>query len=298
MQPTTELVSQQIKWYPTFREVLAASSGSPAGYHANSEWLTCPERSRLRAIGVRRKPFEFDKAEGLNELDFGTLIHHLLAVRVLHKQMSAVEQLNAWRAELGEVTYERALTMLGVYEQTFPEALDSLQFVAVEPLVITDIGAGCLRTVRYDAIVVAISVSGERQLYALERKTMSRSGPGSINAYKPQLMVQVAVWNTNAALVAKYGKVQGVIVESLVKTKLPSVDREIRYITPREQALALEYLRYAEGDVVRFKQLPDGTYPKMLHSCWGRWRPCDYIGLCHEENTGDYELPNQAQRGG
>ena len=59
----------------------------------------------------------------------------------------------------------------------------------------------------------------------MERKTMARSGAGSIKPYYPQGMVQMALWNANVALVQQYGPMRGVIYESLVKTKAPSVDR-------------------------------------------------------------------------
>jgi hypothetical protein len=297
---TTTLLCAKIPVYRTFAEVLAKSGGSVAGYHANSEWMTCPEKSRLRAAGVRakREATGFEKqSRELSALDFGTLVHELLAMRVCYGHDFTLNQLNVWSPELGD-SYMKALAVLGVYEETFPEKSEPLQFLSVEEQIITSIGwsdnepvpSWCPRTVRYDGLVYATTPTGEKQLYSLERKTASRSGPGSINVHTPQAMIQVALWNANKVLVEKYGRMYGVIVEPIVKTKIPSVDRTPVYISPRQEKMARDYMRYSDNGIVKFSAMPDGTYPKMLHSCWGRWSPCEYIGLCHEGVTGDYTI--------
>ena len=294
LKATTELVSVAPQRDQRFADVLASSSGSAAGFHANSEWLTCPENARLRALGIKFRGFESSRYENteLNALDFGTLMHALLAFRVWYGHDAAMQQLDFWRQEIGE-SYVKASLMLGTYEQTFPQAMESLTFLGVECEVITNIRMGdndprpCLRTVRYDAVVlVRAAEDGVPQLYSLERKTMARSG--GTTAYSGQGMVQMMLWNNNAALVAKHGPMRGVIFEALVKTKNPSVDRIPAYFAPSQQDLAREYMRHSESGRVQFKALPDGTYPKMLHACWGRWRPCDYISGCHEQSWGDY----------
>ena len=62
------------------------------------------------------------------------------------------------------------------------------------------------------------------EVYSLERKTAARSG--GFQAYYGQGMVQMGIWNSNAELVAQHGPMRGVIYEQLVKSKMPSVDRE------------------------------------------------------------------------
>ena len=293
---TTKLNPVALPIRTTFAEVLASSSGSVAGFHANSEWLTCPERSRLKALGLKRKPpLDFEKDKELNALDYGILLHELLALRVCYGHDVALNTLNVWSPELG-ASWQKATAMLSVYEETFPYAADPLQFLGVEVPVITNIRATetsplpCLRSVRYDGLVYAVSAGGTKQLYSLERKSMSRSGPGALSAYKAQAMIQVALWNANKALVEQYGKMHGVIFETLVKTKIPSVDRIPEYVSPKQEQLARDYMRYSTNGIVQFSQLPDGTYPKFLHACWGRWAPCDFISLCHDEIVGDYTL--------
>ena len=290
----------------TFAQVLAGSKASAAGFHANSEWLTCPERVRLRAMGVTPKNEEggsYTPKDGLNPLSYGTLIHEILALRVIWGHEAAVLELGRWRPELGEKAYGSSLLILGVYEQTIPQEYEPLKFLGVEVEVNTNVVMSgmvgptmyldqrpCLRTVRYDAVVYGKTPGGANELYSLERKTMARSGYSALFAYYPQGMTQVALWNANSDLVAAYGEMKGVIYEAIVKTKMPSVDRQPTYFTKRQQQMALDYMRYSENGMANYAQAPDGSYPRMLHSCWGRWRPCEFIGLCHDELKDAFQL--------
>jgi hypothetical protein len=295
MKPTTELVSEKPALGRLFADILKHSSGSAAGFSANSSWLTCPEKARLQARGIVFRGYDSASGEKteLDALSFGTLMHELLRLRVWYGHDAAMQELDFWRSEIGE-SHLKAALLLGTYEQTFPQAQEPLQFLGVECEVVTDIRMGpndprpCFRSVRYDGIVNIAGVNGTPQIYSLERKTMSRSGASSLHAYYGQGMVQMALWNKNAALVEKYGPMQGVLFESLVKTKVPSVDRNPVYFSREQQTLAAAYMRYSENGDVAFKALPDGTYPKMIHACWGRFSPCGYINLCHEGVLGDY----------
>ena len=296
LTPTTKLVSVAPVLGRSFTDILVHSSGSAAGYSANSEWLTCPEKARLRKAGYRHKGWAKKDADfELGPLEYGTLIHELLALRVWYGHDAAMDQLLAWRGETGEISYAKASLMIATYEQTFPRAADPLKYIGVECEVVTNIRMGpedprpCFRSVRYDGIVHADGGPGTLpQLYSLERKTMSRGGSSALHAYYAQGMVQCALWNSNAEIVAQYGPMRGVIYEPLIKTKQPSCDRIPVYFSPEQQELALTYMRHSENGDVTFRALPDGSYPKFLHSCWGRYSPCDFVAWCHEGVTGDY----------
>lgn len=281
----------------SFADVLKYSSGSAAGFHANSEWLTCPERSRLRSLGIEFRGYGGGVSDEISALDFGTLMHELLAMRVWHGHDAAMQQLDMWRPELGESSHLKAALMLGTYEQTFPLAHEALKFLGVECEVVTDIkmaSGPCFRSVRYDGIVLASGGTGTTpQLYSLERKTMSRAGASALHAYYPQGMVQMALWNSNAALVERYGKMQGIIYEALVKTKNPSCDRTPVYFSEGQQRLALQYMRLAENGGVQFQKQEDGRFPKLLHSCWGKFAPCSFVALCHDGEIGAYAKHGQ-----
>jgi hypothetical protein len=106
-------------------------------------------------------------------------------------------------------------------------------------------------------------------------------------------MSHVALWNSNPALVQKYGPMKGVLYDMMIKTKVPQADRHGPfYVSKLQQTRALEYLRLPEQ--IEFPVLTSTTgpaYPRFLHSCWGRFKPCPYINLCHDNSVGEYEWP-------
>lgn len=279
---------------PPSWEEARKGGGSAAGYHAVSEWMTCPERSRLSKLGVRPSTGEYVEEGSLSDLDFGILIHTLRGIRVVHGMQVMVEVLSGWRAAIGDTSYMRAALLMAVYDQTFPRETDPLEYLGIEVEVRTNVakpGAKPLiRTVRYDTLVYAQNASGVKELYSFECKTSSRSGPGVLLPYYPQGMVQMALWNANAALVEQYGIMRGVIFDLMVKTKNPSCDRIPRAFNTHQQELARAYMRLPENGGAQFTVQPDGSYPRMLHACWGRWRPCEFINLCHEQAFGSYEI--------
>jgi hypothetical protein len=296
---TTELISPPPNLNVSFAEYIATSSSSPMGYHANSEWLTCPEKSRLRAKGIRFRGFQradgqVDPESKLNALDYGLLLHTLLQIRVWYGHDVTLRVLEGWRDEV-RGSYADVALMMATYEQTFPYQFEPLEFIGVECEVITDLKMAdndprpCLRSVRYDAVVRARSADGSPPaVYSLERKTAARSG--GFSSYYTQGMIQMMLWNSNEAIVAKHGPMRGVIYEQLIKTKMPTCDRKPEYFSPAQQRMAKQYMRYSQNGTVEFKALPDGTFPKMLHACWGKYAPCDYISWCHEGVSGDYVM--------
>lgn len=286
---------------PSFRDALKSSRGSAAGYSAVSEWLTCPEKSRLRAKGVRRRGDNAGlESDSLTDLAFGTLCHLLREIRVVHGHDAMEAALDGWRHEIPSESWLKARYLFRTYESLFPRATDSFEYIGVESEVVTDVGRALklgksiMRTVRYDTVVRVPGVGGApAELFSFECKTMSRSGQSSINPYMPQAMCQVALWNSNPAMVEKYGRMAGIIFDCLVKTQTPDVQRYGPiYFGRVHQKLALEYLALAESGGVTFG-VQGGEmgphFPRMLHSCWGRWRPCDYMAGCHDDAWGEYE---------
>lgn len=285
---TVDLGPLAFPWpHQPFGEVLRSSSGSAAGHSAISGWLGCPEQSRLRSLGITRKPSSWSTNE-LDALAFGTLCHVLSAVRPVYGEPAVYELLRQWSNEIDPEALMKATLLFRTYDTLYPLRMDPFEYLGVESEVRTDIGTrqggSCIRTVRYDAVV---RLSGD--IFSLETKTMARSGPSTLAPYTPQAMVQQALWNANPALVAKYGPMRGVIFNCLIKTETPNADRlNPRYYSKAQEQLALDYMRLPE-DGVTYAQNPDGSFPKFLHACWGRWRPCQYIGLCHEGAWGDYK---------
>lgn len=305
MTTPTKILSSPEFPVTTFAEVLKGAKGSAAGYSAISTWLTCPERSRLLAKGVRQRSMTEGTGSGekLTDLAFGTLAHYLRALRIVYGHTAVEEALVAWRPEIPEKSWLKAKLMFRTYETVFPRADESFQVLGTECEVISEIGKvngkPILRTVRYDTVVKLPDSTGAfaNEVFSFECKTMARSGQSSLLPYTPQAMCQVALWNANPDLVAQHGPMVGVLWDCLVKTESPTIERVgPHYFSRRHQALALEYLRAADDGSVQYRVQTDADgrthYPRALHSCWGRWSPCPFIPLCHDGSFGDYEQPD------
>lgn len=300
---TTELPPLDYPIPKSLDEILN-QGGSRVGNSAVMGWLSCPEASRLKALGCRRKVHEADGPVDLDALGYGSLIHALLAVRVVHGTQIAINLLrpftpddwrgfiaNNWRPVLALSADDRlrAFHVVRTYDYNFPLEQEPWEYLGIESEVSTEIGTGphglVLRTARYDAIVRHKS---DGAIFSLEKKTSSGGGEGAINVYTPQFSVQTALWNHNPALVEKYGRMVGVIPDVIIKGAVPKCERHFpRYITALQERRAIEYMMLPEK--INFQIAEDGSYPRFHHSCWGRFRPCEYINLCWHGATGDYE---------
>ena len=262
---------------------------SGTGHSAVSGFLSCPERSRLRSMKIRRKPSMVTEGilESIDALTFGSLIHAMLATRVVYGNQVMLGLLDTY--EILEEDRMKASNMLRVYDSAFPLEQEPFEYLGVESHVVSDIGNGnggpCLRTCRYDSL---IRYANQKAVFSLENKTDRSGGDNAMMSYMSQFITQYAIWNSNPFLVEKYGPMLGVLPNILIKTKVPQAERLApRYFSNLHMQRAIEYLRLP--DQVPYKLNSDGSYPRMLHSCFGRYAPCEYIGLCLEGNHGDYE---------
>jgi len=286
------------------------SSGSSAGYHAVSSYLACPEKSRLRASGLRRKQrntdLDPDVMVELNPMGYGTLIHTLLGARIAYGH-AASERMLARREvvelvlpdgqivrplALLEPDRAKALLALRTYDASHPLDQDPWTYIGVESEVIANVALPSqppmYRTVRYDGVVQQQDPVRGKVVLSLEHKTAARGG--NMKEYTGQAMVQVTLWNQCPKLVEMFGPMVGVIFDVIVKSVIPKCERlPPRYVTKLQQQRALEYLRLPE--TIKYPINADGTYPRMLQTCFDRYGACDYVDLCLEGARGEYEIP-------
>lgn len=290
--------------------VFEGHHGSAAGFHAVSESLTCPTKRMLHQAGVKKKGEQgiYDFNGKIESRSYGTLIHTILAVRIVHGQTAAehlfvvpngtnMPDFGPVGKDLGLEDLGRVMTILKTYDAEYPLIDEPFNYILVEQEVATDIGDGqggsALRTVIYDAVVQ----SKERKVvYSLEKKTSSRAGSGAMDPYMPQFAVQCAVWNANPHLLEQYGPMMGVIPDVIVKTTVPKCERYgVRYISRFMQTMAVRYMRLP--DTVRYPSMPGPSgFPMYLHACWGRFERCEYIGACWEGSYGEYEWPENSNQ--
>jgi hypothetical protein len=293
-------------------DLFSRARGSAAGYHAVSSMLTCLRQHFLHARIQRKGTGGYNDDSGkMNKRSFGTLIHALLAVRIVYGQ-EAAEQLLILSGGAGITSgglpnfgpvgagisledLQKALTIVKMYGAEYPFQIEPWTYLGVEAEVFTDIGDGhggsCVRTAIYDAVVKRFDQPSV--VWSLEKKTASRSGTSVMDQYMPQFSTQCVVWNSNPSLVARYGPMAGVIPDVIVKTSVPKCERHLpRYISRFMQYLTTSWLRLPEE--IRYPVFGDGQLPPaMLHACWGKYEPCEFVGLCWEGLFGEYEAKQE-----
>lgn len=278
---------------PATIEEIMSTGGSFAGLSAVSSFLSCPEASRLRAAGVRRRKRELDlDFVDLSEdpLGFGSLMHALRATRLMYGLQNTLGYL--WTLKIDEDSRLKANNIMRLYDQSYPLGSDPFEYLGIEVEVISDIRdasstRSCIRSVRYDTV---IRMKDDGAIFSFECKTAGRSGENQLSQYWPQAMSHTTLWNSSPEIVAKYGPMRGTIYDLWIKTEVPKCERiGPRYVSKLHQKLATDYLRLPEA--VHLPISPDGSYPRFLHNCWGKFRPCEYISLCHDDARGDFDFP-------
>lgn len=135
-------------------------------------------------------------------------------------------------------------------------------------------------TCRYDLIA---EVESHQKIlpgtYIVEHKTAGRRGREQSEGWHldGEILGQVNIWK-KARLSSKFGKLQGVIVNVVVKTDVPQFHREI-VIPPnqvaRRQAKDLKVFRATKAVYESM-----GYWPKAVASCIGRYGFCEFWDEC------------------
>jgi hypothetical protein len=263
------------------------TSGSEIGYSAVSGYLTCPEKSRLRAQ-LKRIPIvpsgsgsDGPAIRNLAAAEYGTFIHAMLSIRVCYGTEQMLQALDFYGQWMYPEDKMKATNLLMTYDNVYPLDKEPFEYIGCEVEVYTDIG-GAVRTARYDKIV-----KYQSGVASLEHKTASSASPSAMDQYRPQFMTQMVIWNANQALVDKYGPMISVIADQLAKTVVPQVHRQNFPFEKHHYKIVQEFLKIPEQ--VTFQPNPDGSYPRFLHNCYGKYQPCEFIPLCWENLAHLYE---------
>ncbi|KKM92263.1 hypothetical protein LCGC14_1220160 [marine sediment metagenome] len=118
--------------------------------------------------------------------------------------------------------------------------------------------------------------------WIVEHKTASRLDKGVTEGWHldGEIVGQCMIYK-KARLAMKFGKLQGVIVNVIVKTKIPQFHRE--FVTPpmkstRRQAKDLKVFRATKAIYESV-----GYWPRSLASCVGRYGFCEFFDACRDE---------------
>lgn len=279
------------------RDVLDSSSGSVAGLSATTAFLGCPRYTELRALGVKQKPTnaELEGPVELPAMYFGTMMHALRSERLLYGPQAHYALLEFWRPELVIEDYLKALSMWQVYDVMFPWGRDPFEYLGVECEVRTPLqlwnGEWVIKTVRYDSVIRYPDGS----VYSFECKTTGKGGYGALRPYLVQGMTHSGLWNANPWLVSRYGRMAGSLFDLLVKSKdrktgeVGDADRIPEYFSNYQQQRALLYMCSPQQSVSFQRSPVDGKMPEFFHHCYGYWRPCEFVGICHDQSYGAYQ---------
>jgi hypothetical protein len=296
MQPTETLPDQLSFIPPPNLKALLSGGPSPAGWSITSGMLECPYRGQLMSHNVQRR-VDWAMGDELDRLGYGSLMHVLLAVRWVYGMDWALSLLGSYGVDLHPADKLKAEAALKTYDYTWPRENEPWIVLGIESTVFTEVSPGVIVSVRYDAIVkpwetdpVTGAYTGKvaDHVISLERKTTATGGESTMTSYLGQFYTQTAVWNFNQALVAKYGPMVGVIGDLVTKHTVPRAERiGPKYISKAQQDLAKRYMSYKTS--IRYPIDENGRLPQMLHACIGRYGPCPYFGLCHEEAINNYQ---------
>lgn len=118
-------------------------------------------------------------------------------------------------------------------------------------------------------------------IYIVEHKSASRLDRGNQEGWHldGEIMGQLMLWGPSG-MKAKYGPLQGVIVNIVTKTKWPNFHREI--VSP-----PTKHIRRQKKDLKMWRGLETlydstNTWPRSLASCWGRYGACEFFDHCRD----------------
>jgi len=140
-------------------------------------------------------------------------------------------------------------------------------------------GTGVFLTFRSDKFV---NYGGG--LWIVDHKTAAKMDPREMMKYQMNVQVTAYIYGATKVLGTK---VQGVIVDFLVKTKIPQYAREVFERTDEDlEAFEVEFVRWArqmQRDTLDAKELHAGkpwlAFPKNDHECF-RYSTCPFRALC------------------
>lgn len=163
------------------------------------------------------------------------------------------------------------------YAYTVRYEVDYLRPLAVEHLAGDDEGNTC----RYDLIAEVVNHPAGLPdgVYNVEHKTASRFDQGTLDGWfnDGEILGQMRIW-PRARLARKFGKLQGVIVNLVSKTKIPQFERIVVPVQTwqiKQHDADLKAL-----DMLQTIYKTTNTWPRFRNSCVGRYGKCAMFDHC------------------
>lgn len=267
---------------------LTLTGGSGRGWSRQRTFQECPYKFNRMYVQPQLGPRWPDgEPQGLA---VGSLIHAFLAV--YYQQIINWAENGPELPDLGEfcdaildaganaVFVEEAWRMFDRYAAFYETIGDYIDPLAVEYRIEDPIDGN---TCRYDLVA---KVTRDSQVvvpgtYIIEHKSSGRLGRDVTEgwALDGEIVGQVMLWTRgDPSPMDLWGPLDGVIVNLLVKTKIPQFQRIV--VEPPEGVIErhLKDLRVQRGLEAMYAGM--NYWPRQLASCWGRYGPCRFFDEC------------------
>lgn len=265
-------------------EIPRLGGASGRGWSSYNVLQQCPQKFYLRYL----KKVEQTSRRAL---EIGSAFHAFLALYYVNMQLLLAGQeegphpsdLRDGLLDIGaDPTYTaEAWRLFDVYADHYEGIGDYLEPIAIEVLA-SDKETG--NTCRYDLIAKVTDAAKDKGIipgtYIVEHKTSSRLDQATCESWAldGEIIGQLLLYR-RAKLAKRYGKIQGVIVNIVVKTKVVKFHREIVVVPNaqvKQQGRDLEVWAAMER---MYRAM--GKWPRALSHCYGhKYGPCDYVDIC------------------
>lgn len=264
-------------------EPLGGASGH--GWSRYRDLQKCPYKFYRKHVAKK----EDDGKPAPGALETGSVFHAFLAlyyqrqIELLASKPDPVPEAGALCDELivagGNPNYiNEAWRIFEAYANFYEAQHDYLIPIAVERWTQDATGPD---TCRYDLIARVEDTRAPMLpgVYVVEHKSSSRLDRAVTEGWHldGEIIGELMLWN-RARLHKQYGKLAGVIVNIVTKTKIPQFHREI--VSPPESQMRRQIKDLRVWRATEAIYASTHTWPRALASCWDRWGPCEFFEEC------------------
>lgn len=273
-----------------FNIEITLTGGSGFGWSRYSTLQACPYRYYLRY--VRKTSVLPDNARKPKALEIGGGFHAFMAL--YYQRIVEIEKgipADALTADPGVVCdfildagadaalVNEAWRLFDAYANYYEMIDDYIKPLAVEHWIKDPNGPG---TARID-LLAAVREGGALKVlpgtYIVEHKSAARLDEATTEGWHldGEILGLIDLYK-RARLAQRFGKLQGVIVNIVTKTKIPGFHREI--VAPPDSQARRQHKDLKTWNATLGLYKATNTWPRALNSCWGRYGACDYVAHC------------------
>jgi hypothetical protein len=191
---------------------------------------------------------------------------------------------------------EEVRRLLKAYIREYGSDMEGETWRVVAPEVTGQVAVGTFieRGILFVAVLVFRTdaiISWRNRYYLLEHKTMKANHPMNWAKFNMDIQITAYVWGCTHILGVR---VQGAIVNGIIKTKVPQFERHMYTRTDDDLLDFREEFTNAVKDIIKkrleaFALEPQAqliVFQKETQACY-HFRPCEYLALCQSRGSGN-----------